>query len=219
MSLKKNLDVKVFEQLREMVIRSEWTPGQALSPDELAAFFGVSKTPVLHALKRMEEQKMINVTSTGHFYVPEYSEKDICDLLEMRALLERQTILKLSTHRESLDFYALSLLVTERSAANKHGNVVAARKADMEFHRLLAVSVNNPYLTDLYDRILSQFIVANYLLTDPTQAQQTIASDEHVTILEAIRAEDYTAACAAMDMHIFGARDKILKKMRLREAD
>ena len=219
MSLKKNLAIKVFEQLREMVIRSEWTPGQALSADELAAFFGVSKTPVLHALKRMEEQKMINVTSTGHFYLPEYSEKDICDLLEMRALLERQTILKLSAHRELLDFHALSLLVTECSAANKHGNVVSARKADMEFHRLLTNSVNNPYLSDLYERILSQFIVANYLLTDPTQAQQTIAADEHVTILEAIKAEDYAAACAAMDMHIFGARDKILKKMRLRDAD
>lgn len=219
MSLKKNLDVRVFEQLRETVIRSEWVPGQALSPDELAERYGVSKTPVLHALKRMQEQKMINVTPTGHFYVPEYSKKDICDLLEMRALLERQTILKLSAHREPLDFDKLSLLVTECSAANRHGNVVAARKADMEFHRLLTVSVNNPYLTDLYDRILSQFIVANYLLTDPTQAQQTIAADEHVTILEAIRAEDYAAACAAMDMHIFGARDKILKKLRLRDAD
>lgn len=219
MSLKKNLDVRVFEQLRETIIRSEWVPGQMLSADELAERYGVSKTPVVHALKRMQEQKMINVTPTGHFYIPEYSKTDICNLLEMRALLEHQTILKLSSRRERLDFEQLTALVMECSSANKYGEVVAARKADMEFHRLLTVSVGNPYLTDLYERILSQFIVANYLLTDPTQAQQTIAADEHVTILEAIRNEDYAAACAAMDMHIFGARDKILKKLSLRDKD
>lgn len=219
MSLKKNLDVKVFEQLREKIIHSEWVPGQALSADELSEFFGVSKTPVVHALKRMEDQKMLTVTSTGHYFVPEYSEKDICDLLEIRALLERETIHKLSTCPEQLDIKQLSLLATECYAANRHGNVVAARKADMAFHKLLTTSVCNTYLTDLYDRIMSQFIVANYLLTDPTQAQQNIAADEHITVLEALKVNDFDAATAAMDAHIYGARDKILNKMRLRVSE
>ena len=67
MSLKKNLDVVVFEQLREKVIRGEWTPGQAISIDELVTEYGVSRTPILQALRRMEAMRMVEITITGHF--------------------------------------------------------------------------------------------------------------------------------------------------------
>ena len=43
MSLKKNLDIIVYEHLREKIIRGEWTPGQAIAVDELTAEYGVSR--------------------------------------------------------------------------------------------------------------------------------------------------------------------------------
>ena len=214
MSLKKNLDVKVFEQLREKIIRGEWEPGQALSADELSDYYGVSKTPVLLALKRMEALNMLTVTSTGHYFVPEYTERDVYDLLEMRALLERQAIFDLETRGITPDFDRLSVLVQECDRANADKDVVSARKADMAFHSTLVSSVGNPYLSDLYDRVQSQFMVANYLITGHTQAEQKIAADEHVTILDELRKGDFATTRAAMDAHIYAARDKMLDKIK-----
>ena len=65
MALKKNLDVLVFEQIRDRIINSEWEQGQNLDVDELSRFYEVSRTPVLQALKRMQAEGMVVVSGTG----------------------------------------------------------------------------------------------------------------------------------------------------------
>lgn len=213
MSLKKNLDVVVFEQLREKIIRGEWTPGQAISADEISDTYGVSRTPVLMALKRMEALNMLTVTTTGHYFVPEYSRREIYDLIEIRALLERQAILDLEEKNVEPDSEKLRELARACAIANDAGDVVNARKADMAFHMFLVSSINNKYLTDLFDRIQSQFMVANYLITGHTQEQQRIAAEEHARIIAALKERNYAAARESMDAHIYAARGKILAKM------
>lgn len=215
MSLKKNLDVVIYEHLREKIIRGEWTPGQPLSADDISEHYGVSKTPVLQAMKKMQALKMLTVTSTGHYFVPEYSEEEIYNMIEIRALLERQAISDIRDKNIGLDFDRLEEIVSRCSAANSKGDIVNARKADLEFHMHLIASVRNGFLTDLYDRLQGQFIVANYLITAHTQEQQRVASDDHEKILDALRSGDYGEAIREMDGHIYGARDKMIRKMRI----
>lgn len=59
MALKKNLDVTIHEAFLEEILRGNWLPGQALNLDELAERYGVSRTPVQQALKRMHTQGMV----------------------------------------------------------------------------------------------------------------------------------------------------------------
>ena len=88
MALKKNLDVTIHEAFLEEILQGNWKPGQALNLDELAERYGVSRTPIQQALKRMHTQGMVVFSSKGHFSVPTFSEKEVCDIIEMRLLLE-----------------------------------------------------------------------------------------------------------------------------------
>ena len=57
MALKKNLDVTIHEAFLEEILQGNWKPGQALNLDELAERYGVSRTPIQQALKRMHTHR------------------------------------------------------------------------------------------------------------------------------------------------------------------
>ena len=55
----KNLDVTIHEAFLEEILQGSWKPGQALNLDDLAERYGVSRTPIQQALKRMHTQGMV----------------------------------------------------------------------------------------------------------------------------------------------------------------
>ena len=65
MALKKNLDVTIHEAFLEEILQGNWKPGQALNLDELAERYGVSRTPIQQALKRMHTQGMVVFSRTS----------------------------------------------------------------------------------------------------------------------------------------------------------
>ena len=195
MALKKNLDMVIYEKLYEEILRGNWSPEQPLVLDDLAANYGVSRTPVQQALKRMHAQGMVR------------------DIIEVRLLLERQAIFDIQHKGRSIDFGTLEKLSSECAASNMQDNIVQARRTDLEFHRVLVEQADNGCLNEVYHRIQGQFMVANYLLTSHTRSQQRIAADDHEKILRALRDADYARAQALSQTHIQDACDKIIGKM------
>lgn len=214
MSIKKNLDIQVYERLYQEIIQGRWVQGQALNPDDFAEQFGVSRTPVVQALKRMHANEMIAVTKTGHFYVPTFTEKQITDLIEMRALLERQAITEIERNQIAIDFETLRKLTDACSRFNEEGDLVKTREMDLDLHSFLVSQSSNQCLSNLYSKVQGQFIVANFLLTTHTKKQQEVAADDHSRIMAALEIGDFQRARAISDEHIYGAGDKIIHKMR-----
>lgn len=213
MSLKKNLDIVIYEKMYDEIICGKWEPGQALSPDEFVNRYEVSRTPVVQALKRMLALGMVSVSSAGHFYVPTYTEKQVADLLEVRGLLERQAILDVERWDKKINLHTLKELADNCVSLNDACEVVETRKTDLKFHRCLVSLAYNQYLSELYEKVQAQFVVMNYLLIGHTQSQQQVAADDHVKLVTALEQKKYEEACSIIDLHINGARDKILKKM------
>lgn len=213
MALKKNLDMVIHEKLYEEILCGNWTPGQALVLDDLAANYGVSRTPVQQALKRMHAQGMVVFSSKGHFSVPVFSKKDICDIIEVRLLLERQAITDIQQKQLPINFKVLEKLASECTASNRTDNIVYTRRMDLDFHRVLVEQADNYCLSEVYDRIQGQFTVANYLLISHTRSQQEVASDDHEKLLRALRESDYAKAQEIMRSHIQEAGNKIIMRM------
>ena len=213
MALKKNLDVTIHEAFLEEILQGNWKPGQALKLDELAERYGVSRTPIQQALKRMHTQGMVVFSSKGHFSVPTFSEKEVCDIIEMRLLLEHQALTDIQNKLLPMDFETLEHLaggVCSLQQDVQHRPDPAYRS---DFHRVLVEQAGNRCLSEVYDRIQGQFIVANYLLTSHTRSQQQVASDDHERLLAALKAGNFTRAHDIIEDHIQGACQKILAKM------
>lgn len=213
MALKKNLDVLIQEKLYEEIVQGNWTPGQTLNLDELAEQYGVSRTPVQQALKKMNTLGMISFSSKGHFSVMAFGPKEVHDIIEVRLLLEEQAIRDMQSNGTAIDSAGLGRVCQACIACCNAGDIIQARRMDLEFHHRLIAQAENRCLGELYEKVQGQFMVVNYLMTTHTHVQETIAADDHDRILQALNAGRYDEAAALLQAHIMGAYQKILERI------
>jgi GntR family transcriptional regulator of vanillate catabolism len=83
-----NLQDTVLMQLRELILRGEFAPGQHLAEQQLAERLGASRTPVRAALGMLEQEGLINVSDTGKYLVRQFTPREIADAIAVRGHLE-----------------------------------------------------------------------------------------------------------------------------------
>jgi len=74
--------------LRELLLRGEFQPGERLSELPLVARLGVSRTPLRLALERLAQEGLLEPVPSGGFLVRSFTLSDIWDAIEMRGVLE-----------------------------------------------------------------------------------------------------------------------------------
>ena len=217
MSLKKNLDQLVYEQLRARIIKGEWEQGLQLDVDALAAEYEVSRTPVLQALKRMQNEGMLVVSGVGKFYFPKYTAQQVRDLCRIRLVLELEALEEIQSRNLPLDLRELrrTSMLCLRSMEN--GDTVESRRQDLDWHKQLVAAAGNDSLTGLFTLVQGRFMVANYLQVYHSSEQQRIAAEDHEGIMDALERGDFIAARQILSVHITDASDKICSRIQLSE--
>ena len=74
--------------LRGMLLRGDFQPGERLSELPLVARLGVSRTPIRLALDRLAHEGLLEASPTGGFVVRAFTIEDIWDAIETRGVLE-----------------------------------------------------------------------------------------------------------------------------------
>ena len=74
--------------LREMLLRGDFQPGERLSELPLVARLGVSRTPIRLALDRLANEGLLEIFPTGGFVVRAFTLTEVYDAIEMRGVLE-----------------------------------------------------------------------------------------------------------------------------------
>jgi GntR family transcriptional regulator of vanillate catabolism len=74
--------------LRGMLLRGDFLPGERISELPLVARLGVSRTPIRLALDRLAHEGLLEPSPTGGFVVRAFTLEDIWDAIETRGVLE-----------------------------------------------------------------------------------------------------------------------------------
>ncbi|PKO43728.1 MAG: GntR family transcriptional regulator [Betaproteobacteria bacterium HGW-Betaproteobacteria-3] len=83
-----NLQETVLMQLRDLVLRGEFEPGQRLAEQQLAERLGASRTPVRAALVTLEQEGLVKANDTGGFIVRQFTPREVTDAIAVRGHLE-----------------------------------------------------------------------------------------------------------------------------------
>jgi GntR family transcriptional regulator, vanillate catabolism transcriptional regulator len=75
-------------QLRELLLRGAFPPGERVSELPLVARLGISRTPIRMALEKLAQEGLLESSPSGGFYVRQFHLADIWDAIEMRGVLE-----------------------------------------------------------------------------------------------------------------------------------
>ena len=78
---------QVFDRLENDIIQGVYPKGEILTELKLVEQLGVSRTPIREALRRLEQEHIIEITPRG-ILVLGVSRQDLADILEIRIRIE-----------------------------------------------------------------------------------------------------------------------------------
>src|SRR5436305_1999373 len=79
---------EVYARLRDAIVAAELEPGRRLSENELAAWLGVSRTPVREALVRLRDDRLVEIVPQLGTYVSRIGVQAVADAQFIREALE-----------------------------------------------------------------------------------------------------------------------------------
>ena len=83
-----SLQETVLMQLRDLVLRGAFEPGQRLAEQQLAERLGASRTPVRAALATLEQEGLLQSNETGGYLVRQFTPREVADAIAVRGHLE-----------------------------------------------------------------------------------------------------------------------------------
>jgi len=187
--------------LREMLLRGDFQPGERLSELTLVARLGVSRTPIRLALDRLANEGLLEIWPTGGFVVRAFTLTDVYDAIEMRGVLEgaaaRMAAERLQDRRELAGLRALQEELDKViPLAPEFPPTIDsfARYLDLNesFHNMLVDLAKSPMLRKTVDRVLSlpfasaSATVFARLKLPKAKELLIIAHEHHAAILDAI---------------------------------
>lgn len=210
MSLKKNLDLVLYDKFKDRLISGAYQPGQMVQIDEVAEYYGVSRTPVVQAIKRLENEKVLVSAPNGRVMVPEYSGKEILDICKTRHLLECYAVDEIVQKGDAAFLKRMQASEDALEAIDQARDYVQASKADLAFHRLLVSGADNGQVNDLYGVVQGRFLVVSYISIDEHLRDQDRVRVQHNILLACLAKGDAAGAKALLKDHVMEICDQIM---------
>jgi GntR family transcriptional regulator of vanillate catabolism len=83
-----NLHEKVLMQLRDLILRGDFTPGARLAEQQIAERLSTSRTPVRAALVTLEQEGLVEANDTVGYVVRQFTAQEVADAIAVRGHLE-----------------------------------------------------------------------------------------------------------------------------------
>ena len=140
-----NLDDHIYGRLKAMIVDGTLLPGERVVPEQLARDMGVSRTPMLSALKRLAQERLIVWRSRRGAFVRRLSKRDLAMVFEVREVLEGLAARRAATLIERPQVEALRELFHDIDPTDTPANRRAYLRQDYLFHSgILEIAASAP---------------------------------------------------------------------------
>lgn len=204
-SVKKNsksTGINAYELLVNAIEAGEFGAGSRLRENELADRFGISRTPIREALKRLETQGLVTHVPYQGAVVSQLNYCEINELYFVREVLEGTAARLAAIHATEVEVAVLREMVEADHAIVGDPRQLALR--NRLFHRQIYLTARNRFLLGLFENMRTSLIIlAGTTLAAPMRGSMSL--QEHASVVEAIAARDPDAAEEAARVHMRAA--------------
>jgi DNA-binding GntR family transcriptional regulator len=202
---------QVYAKLRMQILSGELTQGTLLREVAVSERFGVSRTPVREALKRLTLDRLLERSSVG-LVVRGPTHEEVVQSFEAWQLLEGAAAEQACVRRDQADLAVLEGVLA-RHAKQLNSGSAHREEIQLEFHEQLWRASHNSVLIDLLQRLHPRLVfTATTTLAD--EERWTVSVAEHEALVAAVRSGDAKEAGALARAHIADALDARLLSWR-----
>jgi DNA-binding GntR family transcriptional regulator len=197
-----------YRQLRDRLLSGGFPLTRRLAEERLAAMFGVSRTPVRHALIRLHGEGLVSQHSQGGYRPSVPDPNDIACLYEARRTLEIGALWRPDEAGTSHDRRKLDALRDEWEALRRDPPPADAGfvATDEDFHVRLAQAAGNEVVADLLRSVNARIrVIRIHDFLSDGRIEETIG--EHLGILGAVAADDPAGAERLFRAHLAKSKE------------
>jgi DNA-binding GntR family transcriptional regulator len=202
-----------FRKIKEMMYHHQLVPGQKLVYQELARKLGMSITPVIQALNRLQLLGIVYSERNKGYYVGEADPAEARELFAAREALEvflvPAVIRNLTDEKIAMLEAALREHITAVSAPQYRRLLLMK---DLNFHLKVVECAGNKVIHTLCKMVFERIYLKyrpEYMREERIQA----AADEHRTLFAALRARDAAKVKRLIRAHIRNGRDHLVSSL------
>jgi DNA-binding GntR family transcriptional regulator len=198
-----SLNAIIYEKIKAMILDMKVQPGQKLAYCDLENKFGVSKTPIINALSKLESEGYIYAKKNVGCFVKDVNPEEISEVMEARVCLEVSNIDLVMKHFNQAEFRELEKLHKKYCAYKTEIFDRRKNSANSKFHIQLAKMGQNRFIIKYIQHIYEWLEIRVRMDVFPTERIKQ-AEFQHSEILEALRRRDGDVVKSLLTHHLKG---------------
>jgi len=139
-----------------MLADYRWKPGVSLNVMKMARELGVSRTPVWEAVRRLEQEGIVQSIPNRGVFMAETSLERSLEVIQARGALDLLAVRLAASRMTKRVLDRIGRSLSEQLRAIESEDVVLYSSADFQFHRLIYAASGNGYILELFESIALQ---------------------------------------------------------------
>jgi DNA-binding GntR family transcriptional regulator len=197
-----NLDQKAYEIVKKLIIDRKVLPGEKIPQEKLAQELGISRTPLVSALKFLEQEKLVESKPRRGFFVRLFTKHEMISILELREVLEGLAARRAATNISEIQIDKLNSFFRQFADSTDITDIKAYATEDRRFHNFITEIGAKEFLKSIlqtYNIIYASymFLSSEGLVRTPNETIR-----EHIEVINAISQRDPDTAEKLMRQHL-----------------
>ncbi len=201
-----------YDYLKQAIISGDLPPGQRLIESQLSAQMKVSRVPVREAVKKLEQEGLVEKTGGRGFAVKGHSKEEIEETLGIRALLESYAAYLATEHLTDGILKKLENSIKAYRTSFEKGDTEKLMQLNTQFHEIIYKAAGSMKLYSLINSFRDE--IHRYrrpLLTSHHHAQ--VSLKDHEEMVKAMREKDKKKVEDLVKKHILRGLDIIIQEL------
>ena len=201
-----SLQERAYQLVRGAILDGAYQPGERLFEAAIAEALGISRNPVREAVRRLQQEGLVEVRPRSGVFVASLSIEEARDLYRIRAALEGVAAAFAAVRMTDEEVDGLRLIL-ERMRHPGGASDGAITEVVEEFHAAIRVAAHSPPLETLLDQVFAQVRRSKNIAF---AVDITTAFADHSRLFELLSRRDADAAERLMHDHVLEAYARLM---------
>ncbi|MBT6210588.1 MAG: GntR family transcriptional regulator [Woeseia sp.] len=218
---KKVLGEDIFNTIKEEILNADVLPGSILDEAKLMLRFGVSRTPIREAIRRLISSDLVGMEPHRSAYVKPLTIDSISEFFEAYQLTQRMVFILSADRISGEAVKAITRVEKQIATACRKQDIRAIRRLNDTFYGMVAEGSSNKFLQELYIK-LREFssrlsaIIHKSLIGDEWDVHAETLQRDHDKIISALADKNCDAIGEISDQDVALFRRKVYKALERR---
>ncbi len=210
---------RAYDLLRRDIVGGIIAAGSRLAENDLADQYGLSRTPIREALRRLQSEGIVEVTPNRGARVVDWHNFDVEGIYDLREALEAFITRRAATRISEERMDQLAALcdemerVTTTGAPDDPSTITAFAELNAQFHGSIAEAADAPYALPGRNVVLVLPLIIQALHQYAPRGYSR-SNRHHRELLDAFAARDPDWAESIMRAHVVSSKSALMLQLR-----